>query len=262
MIHREGKFTGFKEIDLYYQSWLPVANSKATVIIVHGGGDHGGRFGNVVNFLVPNKYAVYAMDWRGHGKSPGVRGHINSWDELRNDLNEFIEIVHQQNPDKPLFLFGHSMGAVIVLDYLLHNTSDISGVVCTSPAIGELGISPILWQLAKLLDKAAPALSMPTGLNTHKLTHDKEFVEHTKNDPLYHRRATPRFGMEVAKTVDFIQEYASGLSLPMFLIHGTADEIVSIEGSRKFVSNSKNHQLQYKEDSGGYHELFNDTMKV
>ena len=261
MIHREEKFQGYKGVKLYYQSWLPDEGPKAVIIVVHGGGDHSGRFSNVVDRLIPQRYAVYAMDWRGHGRSPGIRGHVNSWGELRKDLGIFIKLVHNKHPDFPLFLFGHSMGGVIALDYCLHDTSHISGVVCTSPAIGELGISPILWQLAKLMDKILPALSMPTGLNIQKLSHDQDFVEYTKNDQLYHRKATPRFGIEVAKTVSFIHQKANTLLLPIFLIHGTADEIVSIEGSRSFVSNSNNPNLQYKEYPGGYHELFNDTMK-
>jgi len=262
MIHHEDKFSGYDGIELYYQSWLPVASPKASVVIVHGGGDHGGRFSNVVNFLVPENYAVYAMDWRGHGKSPGVRGHINSWSDLRNDLGKFIKLVHQKHPDIPLFLFGHSMGGVIVLDFCLHHTLNISGIVCTSPAIGQLGISPVLWQIARVLDKLWPSLSLPTGLDITKLTHDEDFIRYTKTDPLYHRKASPRFGMEVKKTVEFIHQHAHKITLPMFLIHGTDDEIASIEGSRSFVTKCNNPRLKYKEYNDGYHELFNDNMKA
>lgn len=261
MKHEEGFFTGSGAIKLFCQSWLPDSDAKATVLIVHGGGDHSGRFGNVTDFLVPEKFAVYAFDWRGHGRSPGIRGHINNWRELRDDLQHFIKLVHEKHPAVPLFLFGHSMGGVIVLDYCLHHTKHISGVICTSPAIGRLGISPVLWQLAKFLNKIWPSLSTPTGLNISKLSHDPDFIKYTKNDPLYHRKATPRFGMEVKKTVDFIQDHAAEFTLPSFFIHGTTDEIASIEGSRRFVKNTENSGLKYKEYDGGYHELFNDTMK-
>jgi alpha-beta hydrolase superfamily lysophospholipase len=261
MNHGEYMFQGFDGLELYYQCYLPDTSPKATIIIVHGGGDHGGRFGNVVNRLVPGQLAVYAMDWRGHGRSPGIRGHVNSWGELRKDLGEFIKLVNEQHPNIPLFLFGHSMGGVIVLDYCYYDTTNISGAVCTSPAIGQLGISPLLWQIAKLLDKVWPSVSLPTGLDFSKLSHDEDFIRYTKNDPLYHRKASPRFGMEVSKTVEFIHQNTGKFSLPMFLIHGTADEIVSIEGSRRFVQNSINPDLEYKEYNGGYHELFNDTMK-
>ncbi len=297
MNHKEGTFQGFDGIQLFYQSWLPDEDPKASIIIVHGGGDHSGRFGNVVNYLLPEKFAVFAFDWRGHGRSPGVRGHINSWNELSDDLSKFIHLVNEFHSNIPLFLFGHSMGGAIVLDYCLREavgegkgenlinvkkvdrgdcedrvykgnsegTEDvpgerksfgidkISGVVCTSPAIGELGISPILWHIAKLLNKIWPALSMSTGLNISKLTHDQDFVEYTKSDPLYHRKATPRFGIEVEKTVNFIHKNARAFSIPIFLIHGTSDEIVSIAGSRKIVSNSNNPHMEYKEYEGEYH---------
>jgi alpha-beta hydrolase superfamily lysophospholipase len=261
MNQSENTFPGFDGIKLFYQSWLPKVEPKAAIIIVHGGGDHSGRFGNVVNFLVPNQYAVYALDWRGHGQSPGIRGHVDKWVLLRDDLGEFIKLINEQHPTIPLFLFGHSMGGVIVLDYCLHDTTRIHGVICTSPAIGQLGISPVLWQIAKLLDRIWPSLSFPTRLDITKLTHDNGFIRYTKNDPLYHRKASPRFGMEVKKTVDAIHQNADKILLPMFLVHGTADEIVSIEGSRTFVQNSNNSNLEYMEYEGGYHELFNDTMK-
>jgi len=261
MKHHEDIFQGFGGVELFYQSWLPEVNVKAVVIIIHGGGDHSGRFGNVVDHLVPEHYAVYAFDLRGHGRSPGIRGHINNWSELRDDLGLFIRLVHGIHPTIPLFLFGHSMGGVIVLDYCLRNTENVSGVVCTSPAIGQLGISPILWQLAKLLNLVWPSLSMSTGLDISKLSHHKDFVLNTKRDPLYHRKATPRFGMEVQQTVEFIHHHAAEFSLPMFLIHGTSDEIVSLAGSQKFVGKSNSPLLKYKEYKGGYHELFNDTVK-
>jgi alpha-beta hydrolase superfamily lysophospholipase len=153
------------------------------------------------------------------------------------------------------------MGGVIVLDYCLRKPQHISGVILSSPAIGKLGISPMLIQIAKLLNKVWPSMSTSTGLDISKLTHDTEFVNYTKTDPLYHRKATPRFGMEVQRTVDFIQKNANSFSIPSFLIHGTDDQIVSIEGSRQLVKNTTNPHLIYKEYKNGYHELFNDTMK-
>lgn len=261
MNHHEDTFEASDGIKLFYQSRLPGKTAKAILILVHGGGDHSGRYNNVYNYLIPQQFGIYALDWRGHGRSPGIRGHINQWSELRNDLHLFVKLVHRNHPDIPMFLFGHSMGGVMVLDYCLHKPEHILGIVCTSPAIGKLGISPLLIQIAKLLNKVWPSMSTSTGLDVSKLSHDQKFIQYTKTDPLYHRKATPRFGMEVQKIVDFIQSNAGAIKLPMLLIHGTDDQIVSIEGSRQFVKNANKQHLVYKEYSNGYHELFNDTMK-
>jgi len=249
------------DINIFYRSWFPVAEPEAVIIIVHGGGDHSGRYKNVVNYLIPFNYAVFAFDWRGHGLSPGKRGHIDDWQILRNDLSEFIKIVKGRLPVIPLFLFGHSMGGMMVLDYCMRYNPAIAGVICTSPAIGELAISPFLWAIARLLDKILPGLVLPTGLDISKLSHDEDFVKQTGSDPLYHSKATPRFGMEVKKTVAYIHENAAIFSIPLLLVHGTADEIVSIEGSRNFAGKVNHTGFTYKEYPDGYHELFNDVMK-
>lgn len=248
-------------VELFCQSWVPETTMKAAIVIIHGGGDHSGRFKNHVDHLVPQGYGIFIFDLRGHGKSPGKRGHINSWDEYRQDVSAYIDRVHGKFPDFPLFLFGHSMGACIVLDYCLRKQQHISGVIVTSPAIGKLGISPILFQLAKILDKFWPSLVFPTGLVVPHLSRDEKFIEGTLSDPLYHSRSTPRFGMELVKTLQFIRENAGKFQLPLYMIHGTDDRIASIEGSRKFINQLKYRNVEYTEYESGYHELINDLDK-
>lgn len=261
MIQSENKFSASGNTQIYYQCWLPEEPPKATIVIVHGGGDHSGRFGNVVNFLVPKGFGIYMFDLRGHGKSPGKRGHIKSWDIFRNDLSLFLELTHENHPEIPLFLLGHSMGGVIVLDYTLRFQKYITAVICSSPAIGEIGISPFLIKLARILNGVWPSLVLPTGLIVPHLSRDNEFIRATLADPYYHSKSTPRFGMEMIETVEYIRKNASSYSLPLYLIHGTGDKIASIEGSRKFVNNLKYSKATYKEYKDGYHELFNDTNK-
>lgn len=262
MIHnRTGTFIASGNMELFYQCWLPEKEMKAVVAIVHGGGDHSGRFGNVTEALVPEGYGIFMLDLRGHGRSPGKRGHINSWKDYRDDLSMFLALVRKEFPSKPLVLFGHSMGAVIVLDYCLRSRPDLRAVICTSPAIGKLGIPPFLFFLARVLDRIWPSLVLNNGLVVSHLSRDPEFVKKTKTDPLYHTRSTPRFGIELLKTVEYIQTHAPNFNLPLFLIHGTDDEIASVEGSRRFIKSLTNTSLTYKEYEKGYHELFNDLCK-
>ncbi|HBB35919.1 MAG TPA: lysophospholipase [Cyanobacteria bacterium UBA8803] len=128
MYHREGTFKGIGGLDLYYQSWHPEGEVRAIVAIVHGLGGHSGLFANVVKHLIPQRYAVYAFDLRGNGRSPGQRGYINAWAEFRGDLGAFLQFIESQEPERPLFAIAHSLGAVIVLDWVLHSAKEASAL--------------------------------------------------------------------------------------------------------------------------------------
>jgi alpha-beta hydrolase superfamily lysophospholipase len=119
MIDRqEGRFKAYGGLDLYYQHWQPKNEVQAIVAIVHGLGGHSDNYDNLVRYLIPKNYAVYGFDLRGHGRSPGETGYINTWTEYREDLGIFLELIRGQQPTCPLFLFGHSVGAAIAIEYL------------------------------------------------------------------------------------------------------------------------------------------------
>ncbi len=124
--------------------------------LTHGHGEHSGRYGNVVNWFVPHGYAVYAFDLRGHGRSPGPRGHIDRWDVLREDLKAFLMLVQGQALGQPVFLIGHSMGGLIALEYVLHYPEGLAGVVVSGPVLSEPGISPFLIALARYWHASRP----------------------------------------------------------------------------------------------------------
>ena len=105
---------------LYFQHWWPEAGPQAVVVLIHGIGEHSGRFRRLVQALVSRGHAVYALDLRGHGRSPGQRGHLMAWTEYREDVRAFVSTVAAREPGRPLFTYGHSMGGLIVLDYVLH----------------------------------------------------------------------------------------------------------------------------------------------
>ncbi|MFM9159301.1 MAG: alpha/beta hydrolase, partial [Dolichospermum sp.] len=107
---QEGKFSGVGGLDLYYQSWHPGGEVRGILAIVHGLGGHSGLYKTIVEHLLPREYAVYALDLRGHGRSSGQRGYINTWTEFRDDLQAFLKLIQQQQPGYPIFLLGHSLG--------------------------------------------------------------------------------------------------------------------------------------------------------
>ncbi len=258
MRHCEGHFAGCDNIQLFYQSWHPQSATRAGLIIIHGFGEHGGRYHNVVQRLVPKGYAIYAPDHRGHGRSPGQRGFVNSLAEFRDDVHAMFEVVRGADPAVPIFMFGHSMGGVITLDYAIRNPSGLAGVIVSAPAIGATGISPALRFLARLLSGIWPTLSIRARLDPGALSRDKDELQRLASDPLVHGIGSPRLATEVSNTAKRIQDRAAEFRLPILIAHGAADRVVSPEGSQRFFNNLTHDDKKYIRYPGGFHESHND----
>ena len=262
MQHHESTFTGSGGLRIYRQQWLPDEAARAAVIIVHGIGEHSGRYTNLVNQLIPQQYALYALDHRGYGRSEGQCGYIDDWSDFRDDLRTFVKLVQDEVGDLPLFMFCHSMGGVIGLDYCLRDPDGLTGIVASAPAIGKLTVHPLMWFLARILDRIWPTFSMsPTSGVEWKISRDPDVLEAARKDPLNRNKATPRLGVQIRKTIDWIQTHAADWQLPLLVIHGTADNIASVDGSRRFVEHVTYPDVQFNEYDGGYHELFNDIIR-
>ncbi|GAC1506745.1 MAG: monoacylglycerol lipase [Chloroflexota bacterium] len=257
--HAEGTFDGAGGTRLYYQRWLPHdARTRATVAIVHGFGEHGGRYMTVVNVLVPRGYAVYALDHRGHGRSPGPRGHISEWSEFRGDVRAFVNLVHGRH-DEPLFLYGHSMGGLIVLDYGLHDPSGLAGAIVSGPLLAPPAISPALLLLGRVLSRVLPRFSMNSGLDPATLSRDAQLMEPFKHDSLIHSRGSARLSTEIPAAIARTQASAAHWSIPLLIIHGGDDAIVPPVGSRSFFERVPIADKEHHEYPGGYHEPHNDS---
>ena len=259
MRHTEGTFSGFGEIELYWQRWRPEEEPKAIMSIVHGGCEHSGRYRNVVEWFVPERYAVYAFDLRGHGRSPGPRGHINEWGEFRQDVKAFLELVHEQEPGQAVFLLGHSLGGLIVLEYVLHHPEGLNGVIASGPILAPVGVSPFLHMLSKALSGILPRLRIDLGLDSTALSHDESVVESYVNDPLVHRFGTPRLGTEVSRAIEWTQAHAAEMRVPCLIVHGSADRLAPPEGSHVFYENMTLRDRDRQVYEGFYHEVFNEV---
>jgi alpha-beta hydrolase superfamily lysophospholipase len=260
MKHAEGKFTGAKSTELFYQRWQPAGAPRAAIAIVHGFGEHSGRYPNVVNHFAPRGYAVYGFDHRGHGRSPGKRGHINAWSEFRDDVRAFLRLVAAQEPHRPLFLLGHSLGGLIALEYVLHYPEGLRGVIASSPLLAQPGVSPALLAIAKILSRVAPGVTINTGLDASLISRDPAVVEAYRKDPLVHGVATPRFGTEMTAAQNWTNAHAADLKLPLLLIVGGEDKLSPPEGGRRFfdaVTFTDKQKLDY---AGAYHETHNDII--
>jgi alpha-beta hydrolase superfamily lysophospholipase len=261
MNHHEGHFQGEDGMRLFYQGWLPEQAPKAILLIIHGLGEHSGRYSHVVNSLVPEGYVVFTFDQRGHGKSADKPiAHVNSWSEYLSDVKLFLNVVRGQIQGLPLFLIGFSMGGLIALEYALDNPGGLRGVIASGPAVGAVDAPPLLLFIGRILSRILPGFSLETGLNVDGLSRDPAVVRAYVDDPLVTGKATARWSTEFTKAIDRTRARAGGLTLPLLILHGEADTLVPAEGSRNFfeqVTFADKERIVYP---GGYHEPHNDIQ--
>ncbi|MEA5506734.1 lysophospholipase [Halotia wernerae UHCC 0503] len=258
---QEGTFKGVGELDLYYQSWYPQGKVRGILAIVHGLGGHSKRYDNVVEHLIPKQYAVYALDLRGHGCSPGQRGYINSWADFREDLRAFLQLIKTQQPGSPVFVLGHSLGAIIVLDYVLRypqEASRLQGVIALAPAIGKVGVSKVRLLVGKLLSRVWPRFTLNTGIDLTAASRNEKVLAAYAQDTLRHTLATARLATEFFTTVDWVNAHAADWQLPLLILHGGADRVALPEGSKTFYQRVSCEDKSIVEYPGAYHELQND----
>lgn len=254
-------FPGVDGLQLFYQSWYPKGEPKAVLAIVHGLGGHSDKYRNIVEYFVPKQYAIYSLDQRGHGRSPGRRGHINHWSEFREDLRAFHQLILAQQPKCPIFLLGHSLGAVIVFDYVLRYPqagSTLSGVIALAPAIGKVGVSPFRLLLGKLLSQVWPSFTLSTGLDLAAGTRDEKMLALYTQDSLRHSLASARLATEYFATVTWIYNHAPEWQVPLLILHGGADRVALPEGSEilyQMIACKDKLRIEYPD---AYHELQDD----
>ena len=205
---------------------------------------------------------MYAADLRGHGKSGGRRGHVDNFDDYLADTSRVIEKAMHENPQLKTFLFGHSLGGLIVLDYAEKTSGNISGVIVTSPLL-RLKMGVPSWKVAfgKMLSNVAPTMSMKTGLEPNLLSHDGEVVRNYINDPLVHGVASTRFYTELIRATDETLHSGGRLTLPCLVMIGTGDGIVDSSTTKEFFGTIASSDKTLKICEGLYHEVLNEPER-
>ncbi len=259
MIHQTLKFN-FHNTDFFGQYWKP-EQVKAVVIILHGLGEHSGRFKEVAEKLVENGYGVAAFDHFGHGKTTGKRGHNPGYEVVLDSVDQFIIKTKELFGDIVTFLYGHSMGGNAVLNYMLSKENSIHGVIATS-AFLKLAFQPPGWKMffGKIIQKIAPSITLDNEIDSSFISRDEKEVEKYDNDPLVHGKVSPNFSLSFIERGAWAIENAKQLQKPILLLHGTDDKLISCEGSKEFAANNSGFVTLNLYD-GGYHELHNDFCK-
>jgi acylglycerol lipase len=260
MEHTEGRFRGHKNLNLYYQCWLPAKDPVAILLVVHGGAEHSGRYTNLVDYFVPKGYAVCALDHRGHGKSEGLRCYVNQFSDYLNDLKTFFDIVHGEHGDTKIFLIGHSMGGTIAADYTVHHQHELAGLLLSGAALKiPSNRSPALIAVARMLSLLLPKMGISVLVDASAISQDKAVVDAYVNDPLVYRgKIRARFGAEVIKALQILPRQMPKINLPILIMHGTADRLSDQEGSQMLYERVSSKDKTLKLYEGFYHEIFNE----
>jgi alpha-beta hydrolase superfamily lysophospholipase len=255
----EGEFKGSGGLRLYTRWWLPDGDPRGCLGIVHGVGECCDRYTHLIDGLVPDGLGVYGFDLRGHGRSPGQGGHINSWNEYRTDTDHFLKMIQGIYPNKPLFLYGHSLGALIALDYIMHEPRDLSGAIISGSPLQPVGVAkPFLVLIAKILSRVWPSFSIDLGLEKPALSRDPQVVKAYEENPLIHGKVSARWGTESMAAVNWVRSNPDRVNLPILMIHGGADRINDPQGTKDFFEGIPFPDKQLKIYPGSYHEPHND----
>jgi acylglycerol lipase len=236
MIAGESTLESRDGVDLFLRSWEPASPARGVVCLVHGLGEHSGRYEGVADALTGAGYAVRAIDLRGHGRSPGRRGHT-PFPATLGDIDALIADAQDRHPGVPCFLYGHSLGGLLVLTFLTERRPRLAGAIAASPGLR----SPLLEQRAKialsrLLGSVAPTLTLPTGLDADAICRDPDVVATYRADPLVHDRASMALARDGVVAARETSSRGALVGVPVLLIHGTADRLTYARGTEKFAA--------------------------
>ena len=255
----EWKWNTKDELEMYSKAWLTFEETKGVVCFLHGVGEHIGRYPPFAEVLTAEGYILAGFDQRGFGKSEGRRGHVSSLDEYFDDIDSFLAEVRQQFPNKPLFLIGLSMGAILALAYTPLRKPAVIGVISFSPPLETvIKEQPLKVVLSRLLGTIIPTITLESGLDPDTLSRDPQVAVDFINDPLVHFKITTGWGKTMLSAIDNVYENAPSFPKPLLLLHGTNDEIAYPNSSLRVAELAPSDKVTLKMCDGFMHDLIYD----
>lgn len=262
MTRVEGRLIGSRDVELFWQGFVPTETVSGVVLICHGLGEHSGRYGNVVDALLPDGWAVYGLDHRGHGLSGGRRAHLEDYTYFLADFDAFRRVVVARHPDVPVFLLGHSMGGQIALAYALDHQAELRGLVLSAPALASDAVPKAAIPVLRAVGKFLPTLR-PAGIDTTKISKDPGVVAAYQADPLVHH-GKPTLGLSLGlfSQFDVLPGRARSLTIPLLLQHGGKDALADPAGSRLLESTSGSPDQTVRWYPDLWHEIYNEPERA
>lgn len=267
ILRREGRIVLSDRGERYRYAWLPAAPKRA-MILVHGYAEHAGRYDEMAMHFAARGFAVHAYDQAGHGRTRGPRGHVDRFERLLDELARFVEQIALDHPGVPIVLVGHSMGGLVVAGTaaLRRPAVDrivLSGALLELPTTGSLD-RRLRLLAARILSRIAPRIGLSTGLDVDGLSRDPEVVRRYVEDPYVKDRMSARFAAGLFSMVEQVGRAASRVERPILILHGEADPICPVSGSRRFHAGLAPEIIKSSRLSvypGLRHEIFNEPER-
>ncbi|NOT13167.1 MAG: alpha/beta hydrolase [Methylococcaceae bacterium] len=254
------------QLGLYYKSTRAEAN-QATIVFVHGVGEHIGRYTEIFEIFSDQGYNCFGFDQRGFGRSEGERGHINAFSDYVDDLEKFIEDIVCPQSDSVVYLLGHSMGSLVVLSYIGRNARDIQGLLLFScPVRLASPFANVGGLIAELLSVISTKLSVPNFIDPRALSNNLANIQALIADPYAFNKVTIQWVLEFKRARAQITQHARKVSVPVIMHHGEADTIASLKGAKALFEALGSADKIFISYPGLKHELLNhypaDRAKV
>ena len=264
MPHHETYHTTPDGHKLYLQGWEPEGEKKAALFLIHGLGEHSGRYTYLAEQCLDRGIAVYSFDGRGHGKSaePSPTGYIERLELYLEDIDTLFKKMQSYVGELPCFLMGHSMGGGLATHYALFQQPQVQGIILTGPSLlpGD-DFSPFLLKLAKVLSRITPKLAA-SKVNTSAISRNLQVVKRYEEDPLILHKGIPaRTGAELIQMIEAIQAHQEKFNLPVLIMHGTQDTLTNIEGSKLLYEKASSIDKTLRLFEGLYHEILNEPER-
>ncbi len=263
MQHLSSSFTTADGLKLHSEAWLPESESKAVIIIAHGVAEHIGRYAHVAAYWVEHGYAVYGYDHRGHGQSDGKRGYFDSFSHPINDFARYVDLVKTTQVDKPLFLYGHSMGTLIVLAYALRaDRPELHGIITTgAPLAIDDNLPNFVISAVRTINQVVPDAPL-VSIDVTGMSRDPAVLATWTTDPYVNLtllRVRTTVGM--LGTVRHIRAHLPDIGVPILIMHGEGDRIVDPSGSMQLYDGVSSDDKTIKLYAELYHELVNEPER-
>ncbi len=258
----QARATSADGLELRVHAWVP-AEPRALLLVVHGLGEHGGRYRILGESFAARGYGVFAVDLRGHGESPGPRVHVDRFEDYYHDVDALVDCGRKRFPELPVVLLGHSMGGLITLGYTIRAPEGIAAAVVSSPALAahpSLVPSLPLRLVAKVLQRVAPRTLFPSGIDPAGISRDPEVVAAYQADPLVSGKVSARWYAEVTAAQARIRAAAPSFLRPLLLMQSGADRLVDPEATKEWAQRAPD-RVDFVLWDGLYHEMLNEPEK-
>ena len=253
-----GELAGTDGVTIFYRQYQ-AESERARMVIAHGLGEHSGRYGNVIERVLPMGISVWAPDHRGHGRSGGHRGHVMNFEQYLADLRETVDLAKTDMPaEMPCFLLGHSLGGLIALYFTQRHPDLIDGLVVSSPCLGMvIEVPPTKKVLGSFMSRVWPGLTMGNELDAATISRDPSVVSAYEKDPLVHDRVSARFFTELMAAMESVNREAASLNVPVLMQVAGEDYLVNAESSKLFFEKMTLADKTLHLYDGLYHEVYN-----